>query len=87
MFLFAPRWPCANACAVQVCDLTLPTGFYVSQPREASNTAFDFLAFVVELIAQGVLSPGDVFVCDNASVHWSEEIAELMDDILDAAQV
>lgn len=43
--------------------------------------------FIVELVAVGVLLPGDTLVLDNASVHWSEEIADHLDALLDAAEV
>lgn len=46
-----------------------------------------FLLFVVELIVVGVLLPGDVYILDNASIHWCEEIVDPLDAILEAAQV
>lgn len=59
----------------QVTDLTRPSGYYVSEPRQDSNSAEDFLFFFVELILVGVLVRGDFFIVDNSPVHFSEEIA------------
>jgi transposase len=47
----------------------------------------DFLVFVTDLIRNGVLTEGDVFVVDNASVHYADSIATMLDDILAAVGV
>ena len=65
----------------QVTDLTRPNGFYVSTPRQNSNSAEDFLLFFIELIVTGVLVRGDFFIVDNAPIHYSEEIAAALDAI------
>lgn len=63
----------------------LPT--VVSNPRVASNTAEDFLQWVESLIATGHLVAGDIFICDNASVHLAVEIQDRLDAALDEAGV
>lgn len=63
----------------------LPT--VVSNPRVASNTAEDFLEWVESLIALGHLVSGDIFICDNASVHAAADIQERLDSALDGAGV
>ena len=60
---------------------------FVSTPRSASNSAEDFLQFVAKLIADGVLVAGDVFVVDNCSIHYADSIADMLDEILAAADV
>jgi len=57
---------------------------YVSRPRAGSNTSFDFLAFVIELIRAKFLSAGDIFVLDNSSIHYAEDIQQVLDDVLEA---
>jgi transposase len=67
--------------------LTRDPPFYVSDLREGSNTAEDFLAFVLHLIMIGVLVAGDVFVVDNASVHYAMEIRDRLIQALEQAHV
>ena len=55
-------------------SLTHPSGYVVSNPRTATNTALDFLSFLVDLVQAGHLVSGDVLVCDNASIHFAAEI-------------
>jgi transposase len=47
-----------------------------------SNTATDFLLFVADLLTDGVLAAGDVFVMDNCSIHYADNIASILDDLL-----
>ena len=42
-----------------------------------TSTAFNF--FITELVATDFLKPGDVLVCDNASIHRTSENRNLMD--------
>ena len=58
------------------------TGFYVSTPCQNSNSAVDFLQFVVELLVSEVLVPGDFFVVDNSPVHYAIYIAAALDEVL-----
>jgi len=60
---------------------------FLSAPRADSNTAVDFLTFVLELLRSGFLSPGDIFVVDNSSVHYAESIREEIDDLLESYSV
>jgi len=52
---------------------------FVSDPRKGSNTSSDFLLFVLDLLAERVLSQGDFFIVDNASIHNADDIIELLD--------
>jgi transposase len=61
--------------------------FVLSNFRVGSNTAQDFLRWVVTLIAQRHLVAGDVLICDNASVHVAREIIDPLNAALDAAHV
>jgi len=70
-----------------VTDPSHPAGFVVSEPRLESNTAADFLEFVVVLILRGVLVRGDFFIVDNASIHFSEEIEPALEAVLDVSGV
>jgi len=58
--------------------------FYLSSPREGTNTSIDFLKFVLELICAKFLSSGDIFVLDNSAIHYAEAIQSTLDEILDA---
>jgi len=51
------------------------------------NTSVDFLLFVAELLRDGVLAEGDVFILDNASVHYADAIADTLDELLEAKGV
>jgi transposase len=68
-------------------DLTLPDGVYISNPRVSSNTAVDFLLYVIELLQAGVLVAGDYFIVDNASIHVAAEISNILSLLLDLHQV
>lgn len=72
---------------LQVTDLTRSSGWFASDPRVESNTAEDFCSFLVHLIMVGVLRPGDVLIADNASVHTSEDIIDLVSRVLRVANV
>ena len=65
-------------------DLTNPQGFVVSEPREDSNTALDFCAYVIQLIEDGTLVAGDYFVVDNASIHNASDMLPILDELFDA---
>jgi len=62
------------------------TPIYVSRPRAGSNTSFDFLSFVIELIRAKFLSSGDIFILDNSSntIHFADDIQQVLDDLLEA---
>ena len=60
---------------------------FLSIPRKESNTSEDFLDFVYSVIASGALLEGDVFIVDNASVHWAIKTADELSALLDAAHV
>jgi transposase len=67
-----------------VTDLTHPLGFVVSDLRIGSNTAFDFLEWVVSLFEARVIVAGDYFVLDNARIHTAEAIAPALDALFTA---
>ena len=46
--------------------------------RRELNDAFDFLKVVCDAIDQGMLARGDTLVLDNARVHDSVDIAEIL---------
>lgn len=60
---------------------------FLSVPRKESNTAQDFLDFVYSIVESGALCEGDIFLCDNASVHWARETADELSALLDVANV
>ena len=68
-------------------SLTLPQGFLLSTPRVATNTSYDFLFFIAELVAARHLTAGDVLICDNASIHFAAEIRVALLSVLAAAGV
>jgi hypothetical protein len=72
---------------MQVTDLTNPDGFVVSEPRLESNSAEDFLEFVMLLLLRGVFRAGDYVICDNAPIHYSEDIEAALEAVLEASQV
>ena len=64
-------------CASQMTTLTDPDmPFVLSNPRVGSNTAADFLQWVLFLIDNNHLVPGDIFIVDNAAVHNAMEIID-----------
>jgi len=54
----------------------------LSDVRSGTNSAIDFFELVVQLLANGSLVAGDIFICDNASIHKAEEISEALSDVL-----
>jgi hypothetical protein len=48
------------------------------QFREQSNTALDFVQFLLEAVQAGFLKRGDILVCDNARIHNACEIQALI---------
>ena len=67
--------------------MTRDPPFVVTELRENSNTAEDFLELVAELIVSGVLLPGDVLVLDNASIHFAMDIRPALEQVLRFGQV
>jgi transposase len=59
----------------------------VSNLREGSNNARDFLNSIKEFVAQRVLVPGDTVVADNATIHDAMEIFDELMEVLEEAQV
>lgn len=60
---------------IQSCSITIMTslveagGFVTTQPRLGSNTAGDFVLFVLQMIENGYLVAGDYLILDNAAIH------------------
>jgi len=73
-----------------VCQLTSiahEDPLFISMPSSETNTAKDFLEFVYSMVEQGALNDGDVFIVDNASVHFAAETAEELSELVGAAGV
>jgi len=68
-------------------SLTHPSGYVISNPRTATNTAVDFLSFLVDLVQAGHLVASDVLVCDNASIHFAVEIQAPLELLLAATGI
>jgi transposase len=68
-------------------DLGNPDGFVLSPPRRASNTAVDFLEYVISLVEFGTLRAGDFFFVDNASIHSADDIAPVLYALLEEVHV
>ena len=47
-------------------DLTSPDGFYISNPRVQTNTAVDFLEFMLQQCQAGHIAAGDTVILDNS---------------------
>jgi len=65
-------------------SVTVVTSFvgeslYVSIPRSSSNSSIDFLLFVIELLDNRTLAAGDIFILDNASIHYADNISDILD--------
>jgi transposase len=67
-----------------VTDLRQPNGFVVSNMRTGSNTALDFLEWIVSLFESGVVQAGDYLIMDNASIHSAEQVADALDVLFTA---
>jgi transposase len=63
-------------------DLAGETPFFIRIRRE-SNTDWDFFDFVVDAVAAGRLRRGDLFIVDNAAIHFAEETRPLLLALLD----
>lgn len=68
-----------------VTSLTHPDGFVISNPRRASNSALDFLMYLTSIVRDGHLAAGDILVCDNAPVHFADDIDQPLRYLLAAA--
>lgn len=60
---------------------------YLSRPRAGTNSARDFLMFMMRLLSSGFVAPGSFIVLDNASIHHAVEIREVLRLALELAQV
>lgn len=66
---------------------SLTGGLAVSTMREGSNSAIDFLNYVLGLIRIGFITNGDILICDNASIHRSVDIVPHLSAALTAAGI
>jgi hypothetical protein len=57
-------------------------GIALSEFRESTNTAGDWLLYVEALCLSGFLVSGDYFICDNAAIHSAMDIADTLDELL-----
>jgi len=58
-----------------------------SSPRAESNSEYDFADFVIYCLEYKHLTPGDILVIDNASVHLGTETTKMLVSICGIAQV
>lgn len=65
-------------------DLSRPHNPFHVNIRYQSNTEWDFLLFVVDAIRHRRLVAGDLFIVDNASIHWGGQTWELLHNLLTA---
>lgn len=54
-----------------------PGPFFV-QSREQSNTAFNFIEYLIAAVNAGFITRGDILICDNARVHTAFDIQDLV---------
>jgi len=59
----------------------------VSNPRVGTNTSWDFLSLVIDLLQANILRRGDVLVMDNATVHKAIGILGMLLALLAAHNV
>jgi len=55
--------------------------------RTDSNTQIDFIKFIVSCLESRYLIPGDYLICDNASIHAAADTYDILEYILDSANV
>lgn len=55
--------------------------------NDGTNTAVDFLSFVVGAVHQGFLVSGDILICDNAKVHTSPLMTMRLKAFLDPLNI
>ena len=68
--------------AWQLVGVCLPLGYWLSVPRVEANSGLDFLEVVVSMLENGVLVDGDFLVLDNAKIHFSEDIQDILNPLL-----
>jgi len=66
---------------------TCITPVWHSKPSKKSNDQWRFLQFIIDSLAAGALRAGDVLIGDNAKIHYAEESRDLLELLLDTAQV
>lgn len=65
-----------------------PVPVHVHMRRDArANDQIDFLLFVVDCVASGLLQRGDVLVMDNAAIHKGADILHTLHTVLHAAGI
>lgn len=47
----------------------------------------DFLKFIIQAVAEGYLQEGNILICDNASVHGSQDTLSLLYPLLDRMKI
>jgi len=50
--------------------------------RKESNTQWDWLEFVFSAVEADYLWQGDILICDNAAIHYAEDIRSYLDEML-----
>jgi transposase len=63
-------------------DLTNPYNPFHVNIRYKSNTEWDFLEFVLDALEHGRLTDGDLFIVDNASIHFGSQTWQLLTALL-----
>lgn len=64
-------------------SLTSPHGFILSEPRQSTNTRWDFASFVLDRIIDGSLVANDLLIVDNAAIHCADDMLDLLEPVLD----
>jgi transposase len=68
-------------------DPNSPDSIVIPDIRADTNDAFDWFWSIAWLIENNYLAVGDVLVCDNASIHYAQDVADLLSDLLEEATV
>jgi len=74
------------SCLTNLSGVNSRETLYISG-RKDSNTQVDFIKFIVYCLEYGYLKPGDFLICDNASVHGAYETYDILEYILEHADV
>ena len=68
-------------------SLTSPHGFILSEPRQSTNTRWDFAAFVIDRIIDGSLVENDILIVDNAAIHCADDMLDILEPALDGHRI
>jgi transposase len=81
---FSPFWPYGASWSITILtSLSSPNGFRAINAADRHQHRSRFS----EQVAAGHLDAGDILICDNAAVHFAEEIQGPLDLVLQLAGV